>query len=62
LQYQESVGSHVDLLEGCQLEIWSILQPANRSRCLVEDSSNRLWAYTGENFISPSASKNLSPA
>ncbi len=25
-------------------------------------SSNRLWAYTGENFISPSASKNLSPA
>ncbi len=25
-------------------------------------SSNRLWAYTGENFISLSASKNLSPA
>ncbi len=25
-------------------------------------SSNRLWAYTGENFILPSASKNLSPA
>jgi hypothetical protein len=25
-------------------------------------SSYRSWAYTGENFISPSASKNLSPA
>ena len=25
-------------------------------------SSNKVWGYTGENFISPSASKNLSPA
>ncbi len=29
---------------------------------LLGISSNRVWGYTGENFISPSASKNLSPA
>ncbi len=28
----------------------------------TDASSNTAWGYTGENFISPSASKNLSPA
>jgi hypothetical protein len=35
-------------------------QPVNGSK--TGTSSNKLWAYTGENFILPSASKNLSPA
>ena len=29
----------------------------NISKFCLNFSSNRLWAYTGENFISPSASK-----
>ncbi len=35
--------------------------PSWPTRCRYS-SSNRSWAYTGENFISPSASKFLSPA
>jgi hypothetical protein len=39
------------------------VRPAvGRARRRQIGSSNRSWAYTGENFISPSASKNLSPA
>ena len=33
-----------------------------RDKMRAYRSSYRSWAYTGENFISPSASKKLSPA